>query len=281
VVLRIEDLDVSRVQPGAALTTIRDLEWLGLDWDGPIELQSAGLSYISDAISQLLERGLAYACVCSRKDVRSALSAPQQGETELRYPGTCRGRFASLAEAERVSGRSAGIRFRVADEDIELVDQFSGPHRSNVQHQVGDFLIARRDKAPAYQLAVVVDDARQGVSEVVRGDDLLASTPRQWLLQRALGLPHPATWHVPLVLDEHGERLAKRRGDLGLAELRQGGTDPRAIVAWAAKTAGQDSADRSTAQELTPGFDPARIPRNPVRLTRLSLETLAAVRAQR
>ena len=132
---------------------------------------------------------------------------------------------------------------------IEFHDGIAGSVSCDVSRQVGDFLIGKRDGAPAYQLAVVVDDAHQGVTEVVRGDDLLSSTARQWQLQRALGLPHPNWFHLPLVLDEAGRRLAKRADDLSLAELAAGGTDPRAVVAWAARSAGMDVGERARAEE--------------------------------
>jgi glutamyl-tRNA synthetase len=263
-VLRIEDLDTPRVVPGAADGVVRDLEWLGLDWDGPVVLQSSHVAASIAACDALIERGLAYPCVCSRGDLRTAQSAPQAGVAEPRYPGTCRDRFKSVADAERLTGKSAGVRFRVPAGTIELVDSFSGPFSTNVKDEVGDFLIARKGGLPAYQLAVVVDDAAQGVTEVVRGDDLLSSTSRQYLLRRALDLPEPAYWHVPLVVDAEGRRLAKRADDLSLAELRERGADPRDVVSWVAETAGILDAGRETAKELTPRFSMERVPREQV-----------------
>lgn len=267
ILLRMEDLDGPRVKPGMAEAALRDLEWLGLDWDGAPLLQSEGMPELRAAVDRLVERGLAYACVCSRADIRSAQSAPQQGDAELRYPGTCRDRFASLAAAESETGREAALRFRTPAGSVRIVDGFAPPTESDVAREVGDFPIARRDKTPAYQLAVVVDDARQGVTEVLRGDDLLPSTARQMLLQRALELPHPSFVHVPLVVDAEGRRLAKRADDLALAELRAGGTDPRAIVAWAARSSGMQVSERVTASEATAVFALERLPRAPVRIT--------------
>jgi glutamyl-tRNA synthetase len=261
VLLRIEDLDVGRVKPGMTEACLRDLEWLGLDWDGRVELQSRDTRAIEAALADLVARGFAYACICSRRDLGLALSAPHAVEGEARYPGTCRGRFASPADAERATGRPAGIRFRVPPGVVALEDGFAGPFAHDVEAECGDFLIARRDGAFAYQLAVVVDDARMGVTEVVRGEDLLASTARQWLLQQALGLSHPAWFHVPLVVDERGERLAKRRGSATLAELRAAGVDPRAIVAWVARTAGLERAEPAHPSELVTSFDLSRVPR--------------------
>lgn len=273
-VLRIEDLDAPRVVPGAADDIVRDLTWLGVDWDGPVVLQSNELARSVAACDALIGRGLAYACVCSRGDLRTARSAPQAGVVEPRYPGTCRGRFASVAEAERITGKPAGVRFRVEPGSVELVDSFVGPFSTNVADDVGDFLIARKGGLPAYQLAVVVDDAAQGVTEVVRGDDLLSSTARQHLLQRALALPEPSYWHVPLVVDGAGRRLAKRADDLSIAELRARGAEPRAVVSWVARTAGIVDAVRESAAELVPRFSMARVPHVQVSAERV-LEELA------
>ena len=276
-VLRMEDLDGPRVKPGTIDAALRDLDWLGLDWDGPWLLQSSGMDQLRAAVAELAGRGLAYACVCSRSDVRGALSAPQQGDVELRYPGTCRGRFESL-EAARASGRDASLRFRVPEGPVTIRDGFAPATHHDVQAEVGDFMVARRDGTPAYQLAVVVDDARQGVTEVLRGDDLLPSAARQWHLQRALGLPHPTFVHVPLVVDENGRRLAKRADDLSLAELRGRGVDPRAVVGWAALSAGLAVAERLTPREALPDFTLAHLPHAPVRLGAEELAKLKAAR---
>lgn len=267
--MRVEDLDGDRSRPELIDAAARDLEWLGLDWDGPAELQSDGGERILEAVRELEGRGLAYACTCSRADVRAA-SAPHAGETELRYPGTCRDRYPSRAAADR----PAGLRLRVPSGPVSFRDGFCGPQAFDVQRQVGDFLIARRDGSPAYQLAVVIDDARQGITEVLRGDDLLPSTARQILLQDALGLPPPRWFHAPLVLDADGRRLAKRAGDLSLAELRRAGADPRAIVAWAARTSGQEVSGRPTAAELVPAFRLDRLPPTPVVLAQAELTRL-------
>src|SRR5260221_3017599 len=148
-----------------------------------------------------------------------------------------------------MAGRPAGLRFMVAPGAVQLVDGFVGTFSTDVSAEAGDFLIARKGGMPAYQLAVVVDDAAQGVTEVVRGDDLLPSTTRQHLLKQALGLPSSAYFHVPLVVDESGRRLAKRADDLSLSEVRARGADPRAVVAWVAESAGIEGAERQTASE--------------------------------
>lgn len=276
--MRLEDLDGPRAEQRYADAALADLEWLGLDWDGVPLLQSTELERLNQAVSTLLRAGKAYPCVCSRTDIRNAQSAPHAGASEPRYPGTCRGLYTSFAEAEQKSGRPAGARLIVPEGDVAIVDQISGVSHWDVARDVGDFLIAKRDRAPAYQLAVVVDDAAQGVTEVLRGNDLLPSAARQWHVQTALGLPHPNWYHVPLVTDENGRRLAKREADLSLAELRAAGCDPRAIVAWVAKSAGLDVAPRVTPAEVTPHFDLARLPREPLRLDAATLQALESAR---
>jgi glutamyl-tRNA synthetase len=273
--LRLEDLDRARVKPGASEACLRDLEWLGLDWDGPPLLQSADTSALAAALERLLASGAAYACACSRRDIERALSAPHARDGELRYPGTCRSRALLGADTEPLS-----VRLAVPDGVLELEDGVAGSFRCDVQREVGDFLLARRDGFFAYQLAVVVDDARAGVTEVLRGDDLLPSAARQWHVQRALGLAHPRWFHVPLVVDAQGERLAKRRGDLALATLRERGADPRALVAWAARSAGfdLDGEERVHPRELLARFDLARLPRAPARLAESDLERIAQAR---
>lgn len=263
VVLRLDDLDGPRVDPKFIDQALFDLEWLGLDWDGPPFLSSSRLADFQEALDRLLEAGLAYPCVCSRGEIRTAQSAPQAGDHEPRYPGTCRGRFGSVREARKGTGRDAGIRFAVAPGPIAIDDGFAGRHEFDVAEAVGDFLIGRRDGSPAYQLSVVLDDAAQGVNEVVRGDDLLASAARQMLLQRALSLPTPRYFHVPLVVDDTGRRLAKRHNDLGLSQLRQLGVDPRTIVQWAANSAGMHCPEPLGAGEATGLFSMDRVPRGP------------------
>jgi len=248
VLLRLEDLDFARVSPTWRDAVLRELQWLGLDWDGEPLLQSTRQQPIVEVAMGLQRAGLAYPCTCTRGELQ-AISAPHAGEGEARYPGTCRGRYRSIAEAAAQSGRDAGLRFAVPPGPIGIDDRLYGSFEQDVQAAIGDFLILRRDGTPSYQLAVVVDDAAQGITEVHRGADLLSSTPRQWLLQSALGLPHPRWTHLPLVLDETGRRLAKRSAALGLDALRARGVDPRRIVAWAARSAGLDAPACLTAQE--------------------------------
>jgi glutamyl-tRNA synthetase len=267
VLLRIEDLDGPRCRAEWVDAALRDLEWLGCDWDGDWTLQSNGLERLRAAVEALIRRGLTYPCTCSRADLRAAMSAPQQGSTEPRYPGTCIGRYASLAQAEHVSGRAAALRFRVPHGKVQIRDGFCGNAFFDVREEVGDFVVARRDHTPAYQLAVVVDDAAQGVTDVHRGEDLLPSTARQRHLRYALGLPEPVFFHLPLVVDQSGRRLAKRCDDVSLAALRERGMDPRAIVAWVARSAGLDVHARVSAAEVTPHFCLQRVPHEPVQVS--------------
>jgi len=259
------------VAPGAAEAVLRDLEWLGLDWDGAPILQSSRLGTLNDAIERLQQKGIVYPCVCSRADVLSTQSAPH-GDAEPRYPGTCRGRFRTLREAERATGRIAGLRFVVPPGVVHFDDALAGPQSSDVEAEVGDFLVARRGGAPAYQLAVAVDDATDGVTEVVRGADLRASTARQLLLKGALGLPQPRHWHVPLVVDREGRRLAKRASDRTLSDLRDRGVDARSVVAWASRTSGGPD-ERARPEAFLAEFRIDRVPHAAVIVDAATAET--------
>lgn len=265
VVMRIEDLDPERSRPAFADAALGDLEWLGLDWDGPVIRQSERRPAHDEALERLERTGRAYACVCTRAEVAAATSAPHADEPAGVYPGTCRGRFADRSAARAESGREPGLRARVEPgTTIAFEDGVHGAVVEAVDREVGDFLVMRRDGVPAYQLAVVVDDALDGVDLVLRGDDLLASTARQKLLQTWLGLPHPAWCHVPLVVDGGGRRLAKRTDALSLRALRAAGVDPRAIVGWVAQSAGQDVPERASANDVVASFALERLPREPV-----------------
>jgi len=274
IVLRIEDLDVERVKPGLIEAAIDDLRWLGLDWDGEPYVQSNGVAEIDAAAESLLARGLAYPCSCTRKEIETASSAPHAGETGVIYPGTCRGRYPTPAAAERATGRPAALRFMVPDCIVRIEDGVQGVHEYDARTMLGDFLISRRLGMPAYQLAVVVDDARQDVTEIVRGADLMESSARQWLLQEALGYRHPRWWHLSLVTDESGSRLAKRSDDVSLARLRAAGTDPRQIVSWVARSSGIEAPALVHANELVARFDMDHLPRSEVPIMRRDLREL-------
>ena len=274
IVLRMEDLDQSRCRPEHVQRTFRDLEWLGLEWDGPVLHQSQRLEALREAAARLEQMGVAYRCICTRSDLEQAVQAPQRGVTELRYPGTCRHRLGSEIE---LAGRSA-LRFRVPEGPISFTDGIAGTQSFDVSAEVGDFAIASRSRVPSYQLAVVVDDAEQGVTEVFRGDDLLSSTPRQILLQQALGLTQPQWFHAPLVLDAQGRRLAKRADDLSLETLRDSGVDARAILGWVGRSAGLNVPERITATELASAYDLTQLRRTPVSLAESDIDRLRAAR---
>lgn len=262
--LRLEDIDGPRIKAGAAAATIEDLRWLGLDWDGEPLVQSEHLPRYRSAAESLLAKGLAYPCVCTRGEIEEAASAPhEQGVDGPVYPGTCRGKFRDLADAKARTGRDAALRFRVDVDAVPFVDGFAGPQAGSVG---SDFVVQKRDGGPAYQLAVVVDDAAQGVTEVVRADDLLPSTPRQLLLYRALGLPAPQFVHVPLVVGGDGLRLAKRHGDTSLRWFRERGVPPARLVGYLAFLCGLRPERRDgTPRDLLRDFAFAKLPRGPVR----------------
>ncbi len=254
VLLRFEDLDGQRCRQDFIDSTLSDLEWLGLDWDGSPEIQSTRLQAMKEKVAALLDEGRAYPCVCTRGDLRRALSAPHRGDREMPYPGTCRGRFPSIAAARR-AGCEPVVRFTVPAGAVSFHDAVFGRQTFNVASECGDFVIARRDANIGYQLAVVLDDARQGITEVHRGADLLPSTARQLLLQEALRLPRPRWVHLPLVVDGSGRRLAKRSDDLSMRELRNRGVEARDVVGWVASSVGMDAPHGGSAAELTPLFD--------------------------
>lgn len=259
-ILRIEDLDGPRVVPGAAEAMIEDLRWLGLDWDegpdvggphGPY-VQSERLDRYQAAVERLTELGLTYPCTCSRKEVAAIASAPH--DDEVRYPGTCRN---GPAHPER----EAAIRFRMP-EPAPIFDDVL--HGRITDGTANDFVICRKDGVFAYQLACVVDDAQMKITEVVRGDDLLSSTPRQIALYRALGLPVPRFFHVPLLLGEDGRRLAKRHGAITIAALREQGISSQRIVGQLAQSAGLLPEPREIEpRELIAHFDVERLRREP------------------
>jgi glutamyl-tRNA synthetase len=273
--MRVEDLDGPRVRPGLEARILEELRWLGLDWDEGPDVggphapyrQSERLRLYADALDALRARGLAYPCFCSRAEIAAASQAPHGPADEgPRYPGTCR----DLDEAER--GRRAARkrpawRFRVPALTVAFRDEVFGEQRVDVEAQVGDFVVMRADGVPAYQLAVVVDDAAMEVTEVVRGADLLASTARQLLLYRALALREPRFAHVPLVVGDDGERLAKRHGALSLGELRERGVPARAVVALLARSCGLAAPGEEPApRDLVRGFSLSRVGTSPATL---------------
>ena len=269
IVLRIEDLDGPRIKRGADSQAIEDLRWLGIDWDeGPL-YQSTRFDRYRAAIDLLTEKKLAYPCVCSRREVESAASAPHAEDGASIYPGTCREKFESIGDARRAGGREPAIRLAVPDETIEFDDEFAGRRRFDAARQLGDFVIAKADGTPAYQLAVVVDDSAMSVTHVVRGDDLLDSTPRQILLYRALGMADriPRYTHLPLVIGEDGRRLAKRHGDTRLSHYRQLGVPPSRALELLARWCWMPTSNAMTASDLVPRFQLDAVPKDPIVFT--------------
>jgi glutamyl-tRNA synthetase len=258
--VRVEDLDPQRSRREFEDSQLRDLQRLGLDCDGPVARQSERRDLYDHALAKLGALDRLYPCFCTRAEIREAASAPHAPQGA--YPGTC-ARLNAGEQQERIAaGRPFALRVRAEAERIAFQDRLHG-HCEGV---VDDFVVRRADGVPAYQLAVVVDDADQGIGEVVRGDDLLDSTPRQILLIRLLGLPQPRYAHVPLVLAPDGSRLAKRDRGATLEDRRE---PAAATLATLARTLGL-SADRrrlETAADLLDEFDPQRIPRAPFVLT--------------
>ncbi|KAF0836773.1 tRNA glutamyl-Q(34) synthetase GluQRS [Nocardia caishijiensis] len=250
--MRIDDLD--RVRPGAARRQLDDLAAIGLDWDGPVLCQSDRLAIYESTIADLTAAGRTYECFCTRREIQQATAAPH-GPMGA-YPGTCRPLTDAQRAARRAEGRAPAVRLRAEVTEYEVTDLRHGRYRGAVD----DLVLRRGDGIPAYNLTVVVDDAAQGVDQVVRGDDLLPSTPRQAYLADLLGLPRPTYAHVPLVLNAEGKRLAKRDGAVTLSDRLALGNTPGDVVAAIADSLGYTA--RTTA-ELREVFDPARIPGKP------------------
>ena len=253
--VRVEDLDRSRVRPGIEEGQLADLRALGLDWDGPVVRQSERMELYEEAIARLDRDELLYPCYCTRAEIRAAASAPHGISTADRYPGTCR-KLTKTERAEReAAGRPPALRIQSKGARIIFEDRLLG----RFEEEVDDFVVRRNDGTPAYQLAVVVDDAAQGIGEVVRGADLVDSTPRQILLARLLDLPEPTYAHVPLVLGPDGRRLAKRHGAVTLSDRGEG---PESVRAWMARSLGlAEVGEMPTVDDLITRFDPARLPR--------------------
>jgi glutamyl-tRNA synthetase len=261
VYLRIEDIDSPRVKPNAVDALRDDLAWLGLDWDLPPVVQTQRLELYQQALETLKRQELVYPCTCTRGDIERAASAPHQEHEGPTYPGTCSHR--ESGDAVGLTGRPFAWRFRMGEGRLEFIDGFWGLQRFELR-QLGDFVVWKSADTPAYQLAVVVDDADQAVTEVIRGDDLLPSTPRQLLLYSALGKKSPSFTHVPLVVGEDGRRLAKRHGDTRLATLREAGVRPEKLIGLLAWSCGWlEHPEPITPAELLREFSFERIPKRP------------------
>lgn len=252
-IVRMEDIDQPRVRTGSAGEILEDLKWLGLDWDEGPDISAVSAPYTqsergeiyTEVLRSLEQSGALFDCYCSRKDVREAASAPHE-HGEPVYPGTCRER-STPPEGDR----TPSLRCRVGAENIEFEDALCGLVSTDLAVDCGDFIVRRADGLVAYQLATAVDDALMGVTHVLRGRDLLLSTPRQLWLMDLLGLPRPAYWHAPLILDGEGQRLSKRDGSESVGEFQAGGITPETLTGELAFAAGLlDRPEDLTAREL-------------------------------
>ncbi|MBR5069273.1 MAG: tRNA glutamyl-Q(34) synthetase GluQRS [Bacteroidales bacterium] len=278
-VLRIEDLDPQRSHRIYAEQIEDDLHWLGLDWDeGGLEnmpanpsSQQGSVSYIQSErgtiythyLNKLKEKGLTYPCYCTRADIM-ATQAPHEADGRVVYAGTCRPKNLDQAWSNvdsHPSGRKPATRIIVPDEEISFVDAHYGPLSVNLARHCGDFVLRRADGAWAYQLAVVVDDALMGITEVVRGRDLLLSAPQQIYLYRLLGFEVPTFCHLPLLCNETGQRLCKRDKSLDMGEIRRSGRSPESVLGQLAFYAGIiDRPEPVSALELVPEFSWTKVP---------------------
>lgn len=272
VILRVEDLDTARCPRRYADQMEADLRWLGLDWDegpgaggadGPY-YQSRRTALYQAALERLTDLGLVYPCFCTRAELHAA-SAPHREDGQVVYAGTCR-RLTAAEAAERARLRSPALRLRVPEEESAFTDGHMGVYRENLARDCGDFLLRRSDGMFAYQLAVVVDDAAMGITEVVRGADLLSSTPRQLLLYRLLGLPAPSFIHFPLLLAPDGRRLSKRDADAGLDSLRDRAAATEVLGRLAYLAGFNPSAEPRTAAALLGDFSWEKVPREDIRI---------------
>jgi glutamyl-tRNA synthetase len=267
VILRIEDIDSPRVKPWATEQAMEDLRWLGLDWDEGPDCGGVHAPYVQTqrtrhyelALAQLLAKDLVYPCTCTRSDIDAAASAPHESIDGPIYPGRCSHWHVG---DEMPAAGSFCWRFRAPNQALTIHDRLRGACTLNVADSLGDFPVTRKNLQAAYQLAVVVDDAAMGITEVVRGDDLLPSAYRQAAMIESLGYSLPTYAHVPLVVGLDGKRLAKRHGDTRLSQYRDRGIRAEQIVGWAAHSAGlTDAPEPMKAKELIPLFDWKRVER--------------------
>lgn len=262
--LRIEDLDVPRCPRRLSDQCIEDLRWLGFTWDEEPLWQSQRSEIYQHYLEELTRQGLIYPCFCTRAQLMAS-QAPNLGDTQVVYNRAC----AQLTQEEIAllsAHRSPALRLRVPDEEISFTDGLFGPQTENLARDCGDFILRRSDGLYGYQLAVVVDDALSGVNEVVRGRDILSATPRQIYLMEKLGFPVPEYIHIPLLMDAHGRRLAKRDKDLDLSALSRRFT-PADILGMLAYSAGIIGENRPmTLEQLIPHFSWEKVKRGDIRL---------------
>ncbi|MEX3615821.1 tRNA glutamyl-Q(34) synthetase GluQRS [Paenibacillus glucanolyticus] len=273
-ILRIEDIDTQRSRQELTVEILRDLEWLGLDWDegpgrdgdyGPYH-QAARQALYEREITKLQHNHQLYPCYCSRADITAASQAPHGIASEgLRYPGTCR--YLSEEEATIRKRKKPSLRMKVPQQRVSFIDGIAGA-QSYLFSDGGDFVVRRADDMISYQLAVVVDDALMDITHVLRGADLLDSTPRQLLLYQALGYEPPQFAHTPLMVDAEGRRLAKRTRGLSLSFLRGQGVKPERVIGWLAWTVGLlEKPEPVTPADLISLFDLSKIPSSPIKIS--------------
>lgn len=263
--LRIEDIDSPRTKPFAVQQALDDLQWLGLQWDGPPVVQTTRMELYQNALDRLKARELVYPCTCTRKDIELAASAPHAEHELPPYPGTCSHRNAS--DAKKITDKPYAWRFRSSNSALSFYDDFAGYQNLNVAYG-GDFVVWKNNDTPAYQLAVVVDDAEMGITEVVRGDDLIPSTPRQIQLYEALGLPMPRFYHIPLVIGTDGHRLAKRHGDARISTFREQGLPTTTLLGLLAYSLGmQERCEPIQLGSLLQTFQIQAVPKSPFVMT--------------
>ncbi|MDR2820188.1 MAG: tRNA glutamyl-Q(34) synthetase GluQRS [Desulfovibrio sp.] len=285
-ILRIEDIDAQRSRAEFAAALLEDLRWLGIDWDyGPDTKNAEGANtpyeqskrtpFYEEALDRLSATGMTYPCFCTRKELRLLASAPHDEDAGAPYPGTCRALTGAQQKKLFQSGRKAAVRLRCPDAPVVFHDAVQGAQRRCLPDCGGDFALRRSDGVIAYQLATTVDDALMGITQVVRGRDILLSTPRQIALFNLLGYTAPMYAHIPLLKDRNGERLAKRHKSLALRTLRSQGVDNRRIVGLLGHYAGLNPAGHPCRpQELLAGFSLERLPKTDITVTDKNLHDL-------
>ena len=255
-VLRLEDIDPARSRPEYAAALIRDLAWLGLDWDGEPVAQSSRMPRYQTALDSLRHEGLLYPCFCTRKELRSLAAAPHVDDIGVPYAGRCRSLSPEQRKEYERAGRHSAWRLACPPNRVWTFDDaIMGPQAFTLADCGGDFALCRSDGVFAYQLAVVVDDIQMGVTQVVRGMDILTSTPRQLYLCELFGVRPPQYAHLPLLVDCKGERLAKRHASLSLQALREAGVRPQTLLGWLAGASGlRPDTSPLNAGDLVSGF---------------------------
>ncbi len=247
----MDDLDAPRNRPGSAQQILDDLDWLGLDHDGEVVFQSRRSALYQTVFDRLREQHRLFACRCSRNDIQQALSHPDPRVKLAGYPGTCRPEGSSPVDLDHDPDQAVAWRFQVSNETIVFNDEVLGRQQDNLAMDPGDFVVRRKDGIFAYQLASVVDDIELGVTDVLRGADLLDSTARQITLFNALGAPPPRFWHVPLMTDESGDKLSKRDGSISLSTWREQGKSAADVIGLLAGSLGLvPSGSALSAEEL-------------------------------